>query len=332
MKEVPSFLNSRFNLRSMNIKQSQLLDAASVLKGVVHKTPVLSSTFLNALTEAKLHFKCENFQKVGAFKFRGASYAINQLGDEEKANGVTTHSSGNHGQALAKAAADAGIKAYIVMPENAPKVKIDAVKGYGAEVSLCPPTLASREEFMQRIIDETGATPIHPYNHPHVILGQSTCAQEFLKQVGHLDILIAPVGGGGLLSGTLLAVKHFAPDVKVVAGEPTGADDAYQSWKAGKLIPQTNPNTIADGLLTSLGDLTYPIIMEQVEEIIRVEDRTILKAMKLIWERMKIIIEPSCAVPLAVILENKEKFKGKQVGLILTGGNVDLKKALSLIA
>ncbi len=313
------------------IQKSELSDAQNTLHGTIHKTPVLTSSFLDGLTGARLFFKCENFQKVGAFKFRGASYAVSQLSASKKANGVTTHSSGNHGQALAKAAADAGIKAYIVMPENAPIVKIDAVRGYGAEVSLCPPTLASREEYMQRIIDENGATPIHPYNDRDIILGQSTCAQELIQQTDNLDYIIAPVGGGGLLSGTLLAAHYFAPKIQVIAGEPAGADDAYQSWKAGKLIPQTNPNTIADGLLTSLGDLTYPIIMEHVEEIIRVNDDAIRKAMRLLWERMKIIIEPSCAVPLAVVMNNKAKFKGKRIGLILTGGNVDLKKALELI-
>lgn len=316
----------------MTFEKQRLLHAKKTLADTVHETPVLTSSYLNSQSEANLFFKCENFQKVGAFKFRGAAYAVSQLSTEQKSHGVTTHSSGNHGQALAKAAADAGIKAYIVMPENAPRVKIDAVKGYGAEVTLCPPTLASREEFMQQIIEKKAATPIHPYNHKDVILGQSTCAQELLEQAKNLDYIIAPVGGGGLLSGTLLACTYFAPQVKVIAGEPAGADDAYRSWKAGELIPQTGPNSIADGLLTSLGDLTYPIIMEHVSEIIRVDDEAIRKAMKIIWERMKIIIEPSCAVPLAVVTENKEKFRGKRVGLILTGGNVDFKKALELIA
>ena len=218
------------------IQKSELSDAQNTLHGTIHKTPVLTSSFLDGLTGARLFFKCENFQKVGAFKFRGASYAVSQLSASKKANGVTTHSSGNHGQALAKAAADAGIKAYIVMPENAPIVKIDAVRGYGAEVSLCPPTLASREEYMERIIDENGATPIHPYNDRDIILGQSTCAQELIQQTDNLDYIIAPVGGGGLLSGTLLAAHYFAPKIQVIAGEPAGADDAYQSWKAGKLI------------------------------------------------------------------------------------------------
>lgn len=310
---------------------SDLIDAKNRIKPHIHRTPILTSTSINNFAKANLFFKPENFQKIGAFKYRGATNAIMLLDEESKKNGVTTHSSGNHGQAIAKAAQERNIPAYIVMPENAPQVKIDAVKGYGAEVVLCPPTLEARETFMQSVIDKTGATPIHPYNHPHVIAGQSTVAQEIIEDISNLDHIICPVGGGGLLSGTLLAIKNIAPHVKVIAAEPMGADDAYQSWKSETFIPQTNPNTVADGLLTSLGDITYPIIQENIHEIIRVEDANIIAAMKLIWERMKIVVEPSAAIGLAVALQNTEMFENTNTAIILTGGNVDLSKALKLM-
>ena len=309
-----------------------LIQARDRISTSINNTAILTSKSIDTIAGATLFFKPENFQKVGAFKFRGATNAILQLNDSAKSNGVTTHSSGNHGQAIAKAAQERNIPAFIVMPENAPQVKIDAVKGYGAEVILCPPTLEARESYMQMVIDKTGATPIHPYDHPHVIAGQSTVAQEIIEQTPDIEYIICPVGGGGLLSGTLLACKYLAPHIKVIAAEPHGADDAYQSWKSEKFIPQTNPNTIADGLLTSLGEITYPIIQEHVSEIKRVSDADIKAAMKLIWERMKIIIEPSAAIGLAVVLQNKEQFKNSKTAIILTGGNVDLSKALKLLS
>jgi len=310
--------------------KEKLIAARTFLSGEVHRTPVLTSSYLNTISGAELFFKCENFQKVGAFKFRGASWAIHNLDKEQLSKGVTTHSSGNHGQAVAKAAQSAGVKAYIVMRENAPSVKINAVKSYGAEVTLCPPTLESRELYMNRIVDEKGATLIHPYNDPCIIEGQSTCAQELIEQVEELDQIITPVGGGGLLSGTILATQFFAPQIQVFAGEPHGADDAYRSVKTGKLVTELTPDTVADGLRTLLGIHTFPIIAQGVTSIIRVTDEEIIDSMRLIWERMKIIVEPSCAVTLAAILNSPDQFENKRVGVILTGGNVDLVKTLAL--
>jgi threonine dehydratase len=292
----------------------------------IHYTPVLSSESINEIAGCEIFFKCENFQKVGAFKMRGAANAVAMLSEEERAKGVATHSSGNHAQALAKAAKEYGIPAYIVMPETSPKVKVAAVKGYGAQVTFCAPNLQARESTLEDIVAKTGATFIHPYNDCQVIAGQATCAKELLEQVDELDIVMAPIGGGGLMSGTLLSCQYFAPETVVIGGEPAGADDAYQSWKSGQLIPSQNPKTIADGLLTSLGDKTFPIIQKHIKEIITVSEEEIIAAMKLIYERMKIIIEPSCAVPFAALLKEKGQFKEKRVGIILTGGNVDLGK------
>ena len=310
--------------------KEKLIATRAFLSSKVHETPVLTSSYLNNLSGAELFFKCENFQKVGAFKFRGASWAIHNLSKEQLSKGVTTHSSGNHGQAVAKAAQSAGVRAYIVMPENAPSVKINAVKSYGAEVTLCPPTLESRELYMNRIVEEKGATLIHPYNDPHIIEGQSTCAQELIEQVEELDQIITPVGGGGLLSGTILATQFFAPHIQVSAGEPYGADDAYRSIKTGKLVTELTPDSVADGLRTLLGIHTFPIIAQGVTSIIRVTDEEIIDSMRLIWERMKIIVEPSCTVTLAAILNSPDVFKNKRVGVVLTGGNVDLVKTLAL--
>jgi threonine dehydratase len=304
---------------------TKLERAHTRIKPYIHQTPVLSSQRLNALAGASLYFKCENLQKVGAFKMRGASNAVFSLAEEERAKGVATHSSGNHAQALALAARLAGIKAYIVMPENSPKVKVAAVKGYGAEIIFCKPTLQAREDTLEEVVARTGAVFIHPYNNYPVIAGQATAAMELFEQAEvALDVLIAPVGGGGLLSGSALAARYFSPSTTVIAAEPAGADDAWQSLQAGKLIPQAGPHTIADGLRTSLGDKTFPIIQEHVKEIIRVTDSEIVEAMRLIWERMKLVVEPSAAVPLAAIMQSKERWAGKQIGLILSGGNVDL--------
>ncbi len=292
----------------------------------LHKTPVLTNTYLDTLSGAKLYFKCENFQKIGAFKARGGINSALSLSANDLAKGLCTHSSGNHAQAIAYASAILGTKAYIVMPETAPAVKVAAVKGYGAEVIFCAPNQKAREAAVEEVVAKTGAIFIHPYNNCRVIEGQATCAKELLEEIPKLEILIAPVGGGGLLSGTLLSAHYFAPQVKVYAGEPELVNDAWQSMQSNSIVPQTGKVSIADGLMTSLGDLTFPIIKEHITEILTVSEEEIVAAMRLIWERMKIIIEPSCAVPLAAVLKNKSIFAGKKVGIILTGGNVDLGK------
>jgi threonine dehydratase len=300
--------------------------AALRIDPFIHRTPVLTCKSLDQMVHAELFFKCENFQKVGAFKFRGATNAVLSLSDEEASRGVATHSSGNHAQALALAAKIRGIKSYIVMPKNSSAVKMKAVEGYGGNVILCEPTLQAREDILDRVVRETNAAFIHPYNDYRIIAGQASCAQELLEEVKNLDMIIAPVGGGGLLSGTALATNYLSPETKVIAAEPEGADDANRSFKEGRLIPQTNPQTIADGLRTSLGDKTFPIIKKYVNRIVTVSEDAIVSSMRIIWERMKIIIEPSAAVPFAALLENKIEITGKRVGIILSGGNVDLDK------
>lgn len=303
----------------------ELQESLLRIEPYVHKTPVLSSQLINEIAGAELFFKCENFQKVGAFKFRGAINAILQLSEEERSQGVATHSSGNHAQALALAAKMNNTKAYIVMPTSAPKVKSAAVADYGAEIIWCEPNLQSRETILEEVVNRTGAVVVHPYDNHQVICGQSTASQELLRKINNLDIVITPVGGGGLLSGTALAVKYQYPDIKVIAAEPEGANDAYQSFQGGKLVPSVNPNTIADGLLTSLSERTFNIIGKYVDDIFTASDEEILTAMHLIWERMKIIIEPSSAVALAIVLKNKEYFTGKRIAIVISGGNVDLK-------
>ena len=296
------------------------------IRPYIHYTPVLSSKSINEIVGAELFFKCENLQKVGAFKFRGACNSVFSLSEVEAKNGVCTHSSGNHAAALALAARMRGIPAYIVMPENAPEIKKIAVAGYGAQITFCTPTLEARESTLKRVAAETGATEIHPYNYFNVICGQGTAAKELIEEIGLLDVVMAPVGGGGLLSGTALSAKALLPNALVIAAEPAGADDAFRSFYSKTLQPSVAPKTIADGLLTSLGSLTFPIIMNEVDQIATVSEESIVAAMRMIWERMKIIIEPSSAVPLAAILENKVDVKGKKVGIILSGGNVDLGK------
>ena len=292
----------------------------------IHLTPVLTSMSINEIVGAELYFKCENLQKVGAFKFRGACNSVFALTEEEARNGVCTHSSGNHAAALALAARMRGIPAYIVMPNNAPEIKKKAVSGYGAQITFCEPTLTARESTLMKVAALTGATEIHPYNCFNVICGQGTAAKELIEEIGPLDIVMAPVGGGGLLSGTSISAKALLPGVQVIAAEPAGADDAFRSFQSKTLLPSVDPNTMADGLLTSLGTLTFPIIMNNVDQIVTVSEEKIVEAMRMIWERMKIIIEPSSAVPLAAILENKLVVKGKKIGIILSGGNVDLGK------
>ncbi|MGD1847119.1 MAG: pyridoxal-phosphate dependent enzyme [Salibacteraceae bacterium] len=306
--------------------REDLENIADRLNGVVHRTPVLTSETLNRISGATLFFKCENFQKVGAFKFRGASNALLSLSEEERSKGIATHSSGNHGQAVALAARTAGVPAYIVVPESAPEIKKKAIAGYGASITYCAPTLIARETTLEAVVADTGATFVHAYDNFDVIGGQATAAKELIEDSPKLDIIMAPVGGGGLLSGTALATKYYSEGTTVIAAEPSGADDAYRSLKAGKIIPSVNPNTLADGLLTSLGTRNFPILQELVAEILLVNDDEMIAAMRLIWERMKIIVEPSCAIPLAAVLKHPDQFAGKKVGIILSGGNVDLEK------
>ncbi|MDX1564132.1 MAG: pyridoxal-phosphate dependent enzyme [Phycisphaeraceae bacterium] len=290
----------------------------------VHRTPVMTCSAIDALCGAELFFKCELFQKSGAFKIRGATNAVLQLSDEEAGRGVATHSSGNHGQALALAAKRRSIPAKIVMPHNTARIKKDAAAGYGAKVIECEPTLEDREQTLEQVVAGTGATVIHPYNDHRIIAGQSTVALELLEQVRDLDIVIAPIGGGGLLSGTCLAAAARSPNTAVLAGEPKNADDAHRSLQAGRIIPVDQPDTIADGLRTSLGDLTFPIIQKHVRQIVTVTEEAIADAMRLLWERAKLPVEPSGAVALAAVQTQPKLFEGKRVGVILSGGNADL--------
>ena len=296
------------------------------IRPYIHKTPVLTCNALNEIVGANLFFKCENFQKVGAFKFRGACNTVFSLSNSEASRGVVTHSSGNHGAALALAARKRGISARIVMPSNAPPVKIEAVKNYGGIITFCEPTLASRESTAAKVIEETGATMIHPFNDYRIIAGQGTAALELIEEIIDLDYILAPVGGGGLLSGTAITAKALKPTIKIIGCEPKNADDAYRSIKAGKIIPPDNPNTIADGLKTSLGNKTFPIIRELVDKIVLVTEEQIITAMRYIFERMKIIVEPSSAVAFAVLLSKKLNVTDKNVGIIISGGNVDFSK------
>ncbi len=297
----------------------------------INRTPVLTCSTLDNMTGAKLFFKCENFQKTGVFKFRGACNAVFSLTATEAKQGVATHSSGNHAAAIALAAKQCNIPAYIVMPNNAPAVKKAAVENYGGNITFCEPTLTARETTLAEIVEATGAKFIHPFNDERVIAGQATIGKEILEQCPPLDMVVAPVGGGGLLSGIAFSMTALSPRIKVIAAEPAMADDAYQSFKTGKLVTSVNPQTICDGLLTSLGDLTFPIIQQRVNNILTASEESIIKALRLIWERMKIIVEPSAAVPLAVILENPEIFKGKKVAIVLSGGNVDIPFLTSLM-
>ena len=290
----------------------------------IHRTPVLTSATLDALCGAQLFFKCENFQKIGAFKARGATNAVFALTDAEAANGVATHSSGNHAAALARAARLRGIPAHIVMPSNAPKTKIESVRRNGGIIVFCEPTLVAREAACAKIIAETGARLVHPFDDYAVMAGQGTATLELLEQAAELDLIIVPVGGGGLLCGTAVAAKGARPGIRVIAAEPAGADDAARSFAAGRIIPLEKASTVADGLRTSLGERNFPLIRQHVDEVVTVSEESIVAAMRRIWEVLKIIIEPSCAVPYAAIMEQKIDVSGKRVGIILTGGNVDL--------
>lgn len=307
-----------------------VVEAHERIKPYIHRTPVLTSSYLNELTGAELFFKCENFQKAGAFKVRGASNAVFGLSDEQAERGVATHSSGNHALSLSYAAGRRGIPCHVVMPRTAPQAKKDAVRGYGGIITECEPSTTSREEVFAKVHAETGADFVHPYNDPRVVAGQATCSREFMEQMeglgGPVDMMVAPIGGGGMISGTCLTLSNIAPDVKIIAAEPEQADDAYRSFKAGHIIADDAPVTIADGLKVPLKELTWHFVSNYVSDIQTASEQEIIDAMKLTWQRMKIVMEPSCAVPLAVILKNKEYFAGKRVGVIVTGGNVDLDK------
>ena len=307
-----------------------MLEAHERIKPYIHRTPVLTSRFLNELAGCEMFFKCENFQKAGAFKVRGASNAVFGLSDEDAKNGVCTHSSGNHALSLSYAAGQRGIPCNVVMPHSAPEAKKAAVRGYGGIITECQPSTTSREEVFAKVQAETGGDFVHPYNDPRVIAGQATCSREFLEQMEEFgekpDMVVAPIGGGGMISGTCLTLSNLAPDVKIYAAEPVNADDAARSFKAGHIIADDAPNTVADGLKVPLKDLTWHFVSNYVTDILTATEEEIVEAMKLTWTHMKIVIEPSCAVPLAVILKNKDVFAGKKVGVIITGGNVDLDK------
>ncbi len=303
-----------------------VLAAHERIRPHVHETPVFTSSTFNRLTGAELFFKCENFQKAGVFKARGASNAVFSLSDEQADKGVATHSSGNHGLSLSYAAGRRGIPCTVVMPRTAPEAKKEAVRGYGGTVVECEPSTSSREAVFAEVVASTGAEFVHPYNDPRVIAGQGTCSRELMAQVEGLDAVIAPIGGGGMVSGTCLTLSNIAPEVEIYAAEPKQADDAYRSFKAGHIIADDAPVTVADGLKVPLKDLTWHFVSNHVTDILLAEEQEIIDAMYLIWQRMKIVVEPSSAVTLATIFKNKERFAGKRVGVILTGGNVDLKK------
>ena len=301
-----------------------VLAAQERIAPYIHRTPVLTSSYLNDLTGAELFFKCENFQKAGAFKVRGACNAVFGLGDGMAAKGVATHSSGNHALSLSYAAGRRGIPCHVVMPRTAPQAKKDAVRGYGGVITECEPSTSSREAVFAEVEARTGAGFVHPYNDPRVIAGQGTCSRELLEQVEGLEAVVAPIGGGGMISGTCLTLSAIAPGVEVFAAEPLAADDAARSFRAGHIIADDAPETVADGLKVPLKELTWHFVSGHVKDVLTATEEQIVDAMKLIWKRMKIVMEPSSAVPLACILANRERFRGRRIGVIVTGGNVDL--------
>lgn len=307
-------------------KKKDILAAEKRIHDYVHRTPVFTSGQLNEMLGVNVYFKCENLQKVGAFKMRGASNAVLSISKTELKKGVATHSSGNHAQAVALTAKLANIPAYIVMPKNAPQVKVEAVEKYGAQIIFCESNLKAREETLDEVVEKTGATFIHPFDNYDVIAGQATCAKEMIEDTDHLEAIFGPIGGGGLIAGTLLSSQYFGNKIPIIGAEPTGADDAYRSWKSGTLIPMENPDTIADGLRTSVGERNFPIIQEYIEDIVTVTDTEIIEAMRLIFNYLKLVVEPSGAVPFAAMMKTAEKYKGGKVGVILCGGNVDLQK------
>ena len=310
----------------MAYSHPQLMDieeAAERIAPYAERTPVRTSAAINEMFGAEIFYKCENSQKVGAFKFRGACNAVFSLSEDEAAKGVATHSSGNHGAALSLAGSLRGIPVHVVMPNNAPQIKIENVAQYGADITPCEPTLEARESTLDLIMEKTGAVMIHPYNDERIICGQGTAALELVNEFPDLDIIMAPIGGGGLMSGTCIAAKGLKPNISIIGAEPKGADDAYQSFIKGVIVPQTNPQTMADGLLTSLGEKTFPIIQKYVKEIITVSEEHITEAMQIIFRNLNMIIEPSSAVVLGTLLERSDPFSGQKIGMILTGGNVD---------
>ncbi|TGD44848.1 pyridoxal-phosphate dependent enzyme [Pseudotabrizicola sediminis] len=315
MKDLPQMYVPTFD---------DVIAAHDRIRPHIHRTPVLTSSYFNELTGAELFFKCENFQKAGAFKVRGACNAVFGLSEEQARAGVCTHSSGNHALSLSYAAGRRGIPCNVVMPRTAPQAKKDAVRGYGGVITECEPSTSSREAVFAQVQARTGGEFVHPYNDARVIAGQATCSRELLEQVEELDCVIAPIGGGGMISGTCLTMSAVAPGVDVYAAEPLNADDAYRSFKAGKIIADDAPETVADGLKVPLKDLTWHFVSKHVADIFTATEDEIIEAMKLTWQRMKIVMEPSCAVPLATILKNKDVFRGRRVGVIITGGNVDL--------
>ncbi|MGL4321906.1 MAG: beta-hydroxyaspartate dehydratase BhcB [Paracoccaceae bacterium] len=303
-----------------------MLAAHDRIRPHIRLTPVRTSDYLNELTGAQLFFKCENFQEPGAFKVRGASNAVFGLTDEQAKKGVATHSSGNHASCLSYAAMRRGIPCNVVMPRTAPQAKKDTVRRYGGVITECEPSTTSREATFAGVQAATGGDFVHPYNDPRVIAGQATCSREFIEQTDGLDMMVAPIGGGGMISGTCLTLATLAPEVKVIAAEPEQADDAYRSFKAGHIIADDAPKTIADGLLVPLKDLTWHFVKNHVSDIYTATEQEIIDAMKLTWKHLRVVMEPSCAVPLAIVLKNPEAFRGKRVGIIITGGNVDLDK------
>jgi threonine dehydratase len=309
--------------------KEDIIQAHDRIRAYVHRTPVMSAASIDQMAECKIFFKCENFQKVGAFKARGATNAILSLSPQERVHGIATHSSGNHAQAISNAAKTVGAKSYIVMPHTASEIKRKGVEAYGGEIFSCDPTFEAREKTLEEVVKRTGAIPIHPFNNYDVIAGQATVAKELFEEISDLDFIVAPVGGGGLMSGISLATKYFSSKTMIIAAEPAGADDTFRSMKSGKR-ENSQSNSIADGLLTTVGDMTFPIIREYVKEVITVSDEEIIAAMRLVWERMKIIIEPSAAVPFAAVLKRKDLFASKKVGIVISGGNVDLEKVTKL--
>jgi threonine dehydratase len=320
-------MNDRLQTPEMLIPSYADVEAAHArVKPYIHRTPILTSSYLNGLTGAQLFFKCENFQKAGAFKVRGACNAVFGLDEQTAKTGVATHSSGNHALSLSYAAGRRGIPATVVMPRTAPKAKKDAVCGYGGKIVECEPSTSSREAVFAEVVAQTGAEFVHPYNDPRVIAGQATCSKEIIEELGILDAVVAPIGGGGMISGTCLTLSNISPDTQIYAAEPLNADDAARSFRAGHIIADDAPETVADGLKVPLKDLTWHFVSKYVTDILTATEEEIIAAMKLTWQRMKIVIEPSSAVPLATILKNREVFAGKRVGVIITGGNVDLDK------
>lgn len=308
------------------ISKESIASAAQRISPFIHRTPLHTSAFINDLLQAEVYFKCENLQKTGSFKARGATNAVLKHKSENPGKAVATHSSGNHGQALAWAAASNNIQAYVVMPSNAPSVKREAVRGYGAEVISCEPNLQAREETLEKVLAQKNASFIPPYNFYNVVEGQASCTLEILDELPEADYIFAPVGGGGLVSGAALAAHYFSPETKVVACEPAAADDAYRSFQEGVLIKANNPDTIADGLRTSLGEINFDYIRKHLEDVWLAGEQEIVAAMKMIWQRMKLVVEPSAAVPLAAVMAHKEQVRGKKLVIILSGGNVDLEK------